>query len=306
MVDNRYTGVIIWDAVRSNPNGDPDAGNRPRTDPITGNGVVSNHSLKRKMRDTLKTLYGEKLYVERGTNLTNTQKLIAESLNLPDTKRMKAAEKAEVLRENDKRLVEAMVENFIDVRLFGGVITQSKHANGQVVGPVQVSDGVSVDPVSPMSFGLTCCAGAGDDEVKKTPKKSDDEAEEDADMKDKTKNMGSRWIIPYGLYVAHFDVTPTACRNSMYTEEDLEKLFCAIERMFDLHQTSTSGEQALRKFYLFKHSSKYGDQPRHELYEAVKITRKDESKTPASYDDYDIHIDKDAVADTIEIIERVK
>ena len=40
VIRNRYDFVVLFDVQNGNPNGDPDAGNMPRTDPETGHGRV--------------------------------------------------------------------------------------------------------------------------------------------------------------------------------------------------------------------------------------------------------------------------
>src|SRR3954464_8391744 len=50
-VENRYEFVLFFDVVDGNPNGDPDAGNAPRIDPETGQGLVTDVCLKRKVRN---------------------------------------------------------------------------------------------------------------------------------------------------------------------------------------------------------------------------------------------------------------
>ena len=50
-IQNRYDFVILFDVENGNPNGDPDAGNMPRVDPETGNGLVTDVCLKRKIRN---------------------------------------------------------------------------------------------------------------------------------------------------------------------------------------------------------------------------------------------------------------
>ena len=50
---NRYDFVYFFDVANGNPNGDPDAGNLPRMDPETGQGLVSDVSIKRKIRTML-------------------------------------------------------------------------------------------------------------------------------------------------------------------------------------------------------------------------------------------------------------
>jgi CRISPR-associated protein Csd2 len=47
----RHDFVIGFDVADGNPNGDPDAGNLPRTDPETMEGLVTDVSLKRKVRN---------------------------------------------------------------------------------------------------------------------------------------------------------------------------------------------------------------------------------------------------------------
>ena len=274
MLDHRYTVVMISDVKRGNPNGDPDTGNKPRIDIETGNGIISNHSLKRKMRDTLKILYPEvEIYVERGTNLSAVQKNLAKELGVSPSK-----------AESKPVLIKGMQEKFIDVRLFGAVLTQ---VATQIVGPVQVTDAESCDRIAIENLALTCVAGSG---------------EKKGEARD--RNMGSRWLVPYGLYVAHIDITPTAMRGSECNEEDIEKLFVAIQKMFDLHQTSTSGEQTLRKLIVFEHENKLGDQPKTELYDAVKI-KKLCPGAPQSFADYEISIDRNAISDKVTIRELV-
>jgi CRISPR-associated protein Csd2 len=45
--------VFLFDVVDGNPNGDPDAGNRPRMDDESGQGLVTDVALNRKLRDTI-------------------------------------------------------------------------------------------------------------------------------------------------------------------------------------------------------------------------------------------------------------
>jgi len=50
-IRNRYDFVLLFDVHDGNPNGDPDAGNLPRLDAETGQGLVTDVSLKRKVRN---------------------------------------------------------------------------------------------------------------------------------------------------------------------------------------------------------------------------------------------------------------
>ena len=51
VLSNRYDFVFLFDVANGNPNGDPDAGNLPRLDPETNEGLVTDVCLKRKIRN---------------------------------------------------------------------------------------------------------------------------------------------------------------------------------------------------------------------------------------------------------------
>jgi CRISPR-associated protein Csd2 len=51
----RHDFVLLFDVLDGNPNGDPDGGNMPRTDVETSQGLVTDVSLKRKVRNYIAT-----------------------------------------------------------------------------------------------------------------------------------------------------------------------------------------------------------------------------------------------------------
>lgn len=72
----RWIAVGFIECSMSNPNGDPDNSGAPRV-LSTGEGVISYESIKRVIRDYVRTEYDGKpgmgLFIERGSNLTETQ-----------------------------------------------------------------------------------------------------------------------------------------------------------------------------------------------------------------------------------------
>ena len=58
-IESRYDFVYLFDIANGNPNGDPDAGNLPRLDPETNQGLVSDVSLKRKVRNYIALAKGD-------------------------------------------------------------------------------------------------------------------------------------------------------------------------------------------------------------------------------------------------------
>ena len=51
VVAERHDIVFLFDAMKANPNGDPDTGNMPRTQPASLKGLVTDVCLKRKLRN---------------------------------------------------------------------------------------------------------------------------------------------------------------------------------------------------------------------------------------------------------------
>jgi CRISPR-associated protein Csd2 len=51
IIQKRYDFIILFDVKDGNPNGDPDAGNLPRVDAETGDGLITDVCLKRKIRN---------------------------------------------------------------------------------------------------------------------------------------------------------------------------------------------------------------------------------------------------------------
>ena len=75
-LNNRYDFVLVFDVRDGNPNGDPDAGNLPRLDAESGHGLVTDVSLKRKVRNFVGLVKGETppfdIYVKEKAVLNQT------------------------------------------------------------------------------------------------------------------------------------------------------------------------------------------------------------------------------------------
>src|SRR5260370_1008379 len=54
----RHDFLLLFDVTDGNPNGAPDAGNMPRIDPETGQGLVTDVCLKRKIRNYVEIAKG--------------------------------------------------------------------------------------------------------------------------------------------------------------------------------------------------------------------------------------------------------
>ena len=122
-MQNRYDFVYLFDVKDGNPNGDPDAGNLPRIDAETGQGLVTDVCIKRKIRNYVGLVKEEKppfeIYVKEKAVLNNQHgrawEAVAPDVAKKDRKKMpKDVAKA-------KELTDWMCTNFFDIRTFGAV-----------------------------------------------------------------------------------------------------------------------------------------------------------------------------------------
>lgn len=267
-IANRYEFVLLFDIKNGNPNGDPDAGNMPRLDPETNQGLVTDVCLKRKIRNYVELTQGDKsgyaIYMQEKAVLNNLNKLAYEAQNLkPEAKKLpKEADKA-------KALTQFMCDHFFDVRTFGAVMSTEVNT-GIVRGPVQIAFARSIDPVFPQEISITRMAVTNEKDV------------------EKERTMGRKHIIPYGLYRAHGFISAALAEKTGFTEEDLEILWKSLTEMFEHDHSAARGEMATQKLIIFKHADKLGNAPSHKLFDLVKINRAnvDEASPARSFNDY--------------------
>ena len=96
-LSKRYDFVLFFDVKDGNPNGDPDAGNLPRVDAETGNGLVTDVCLKRKVRNYVGLAKSEQppyeIYVKEKAILNNQHARAYKRLEFDLSKAMKVSEK---------------------------------------------------------------------------------------------------------------------------------------------------------------------------------------------------------------------
>lgn len=280
-IQNRYEFVYLFDVTNGNPNGDPDAGNMPRLDPESSKGLVTDVCLKRKIRNFIELTeadtQGYDIYVKEKSVLNNQNKKAYDALGIKpvDKKLPKEQEKA-------RAVTDWMCANFYDVRTFGAVMTTAVNS-GQVRGPVQLAFAKSEDPIIPLEITITRMAVT-----------TEKEAEE---QQGDNRTMGRKHIVPYGLYRAHGFISAKLAEKTGFSDNDLEKLWQALQMMFEHDHSAARGEMVVRKLVVFKHNDALGNMPSHKLFERVAIDRiKGEEGTPASsFDDYEIKIDKEGL-----------
>lgn len=281
-LQNRYDFVLLFDVKDGNPNGDPDAGNLPRVDAETGNGLVTDVSLKRKVRNFVGLVKEEEppfeIYVKEKAVLNRQHVRAYVGIDAED---MLEEDKSGKIKSKGKagtieQARQWMCKNFFDVRTFGAVMSTGVNC-GQVRGPVQLTFARSVDPVVASEHSITRMAVATEAEAEK---QSGD-----------NRTMGRKFTIPYGLYVAHGFVSAHLANQTGFSADDLELLWQSLSNMFEHDRSAARGEMSTRGLYVFEHESKLGNAQAYSLFERVQVEKK--ADVPRSFSDYAVSVDEE-------------
>jgi CRISPR-associated protein Csd2 len=310
-IANRYDFVLIFDVTRGNPNGDPDAGNLPRLDPETNHGLVSDVSLKRKVRNYVGlTRSGQErfnIYVQEGAILNEQHRKAYKAVRGDD-------KGAKLNPKDDKEataLTAFMCDNFFDVRAFGAVMSTGINC-GQVRGPVQITFAQSAEPIVPQEISITRMAATNEAE-----KKQRAEGSEEGNDRVDNRTMGRKYIVPYGLYRAHGFISAKLAERTGFSDQDLDVLREAVAGMFEQDHSAARGEMACRRAVAFRHSGPLGNAPAHVLFERVRvgrnidgefrsINRRLDNYPPArEFSDYRIEVDRENLPEGVEVIDWV-
>ncbi|MDR1891763.1 MAG: type I-C CRISPR-associated protein Cas7/Csd2 [Oscillospiraceae bacterium] len=272
-ITNRYEFVILYDVENGNPNGDPDAGNMPRIDPETGHGIVTDVCIKRKIRNYIDLVKDG----ENGFDIYIKQDI---SLNAQDARGVETVKDEKDKEKKSLGFREYMCRSFYDIRTFGAVMTTAakdktlSNVAGQVRGPVQFAFGKSIDPIVPQEIRITRVAITTEDKAANA-----------------STEVGRKHIIPYGLYRQEgFISANLAQKVTGFSEADLELFWNAVVHMFDEDRSAARGKMTLRELIVFKHANELGSAPAHKLFELVRVSRKENVKTPRAYTDYAVSV----------------
>ena len=318
---NRYDFVLIFDVKDGNPNGDPDAGNMPRMDAESGHGLVTDVSIKRKIRNFIglvkaddnaeplpdgkrfeeKFAPGEKrfeIYVREKAILNLEHQRAYSALNLAaapeeyaedatenvatDAKKKKPAkEKRKGSADEVGQARKWMCQNFFDVRTFGAVMSLGTNC-GQVRGPVQLTFARSVEPIVALEHSITRMAVATEAEAEK--------------QQGDNRTMGRKHTVPYGVYVAHGFVSSFLAKQTGFGDDDLELVFQALAQMFEHDRSAARGEMSTRGLYVFKHESELGNAPAHSLFDRLQVNPVEAGAVARSFDAYSVAFDGQSLA----------
>ncbi|NPA34529.1 MAG: type I-B CRISPR-associated protein Cas7/Csh2 [Chlorobi bacterium] len=189
-IKNKSELLLLYDVTNANPNGDPLDENKPRMDEKTGINLVTDVRLKRFIRDYLHLVKGHEIFVIEKTD---------EKGNVYDAKK-----RAKDFDDDPDKIL----EECIDIRLFGGVIPISidkkKDSSITFTGPVQFKMGHSLHRVEPVLIQGTGAFASKEGRQQKT--------------------FREEWIVPYSFIAFYGIVNQNAAKDTGLTEDDVEEL----------------------------------------------------------------------------------
>ncbi len=213
MLDKKSELLFCYDVTDLNPNGDPADENRPRIDEETKINIVTDVRLKRTIRDYL---------IEyKGYDGTNGKDIFVRELPSKKGGIQDAKERAKDFGENPEKIL----EQCIDVRLFGGVIPLEKSEKGKkkdesreepdnksnsitFTGPVQFKIGRSLNKVDVKYLKGTGAfaskAGAGQ------------------------ATFREEYVLPYSFITFYGIINETAAKKTNMSENDVNELIDAM------------------------------------------------------------------------------
>jgi len=255
----RATGLLVIEAVNSNPNGDPDRESDPRQRP-NGFGEISPVSFKRKLRDLLED--AESPFFK---GLPDKFSGHPERYRILETRGRDRAEiKKEMGTDVTKFLESDFVKKYWDARVFGNTFLEEGGDKGFIkTGSVQFGLGISISPIVIDRQTNTSKAGVQEG-----------------------KNAGMAplafRVVEHGVYAMPFFVNPIYAAKSGCTPEDIELLKHLIPYAYDLNRSAIRPDVRLRHAWYIEHKKDIGSCPDYLLFEALTPARLGDASEPSS------------------------
>ena len=329
-IKNRYDFIYLFDVQDGNPNGDPDGDNTPRTDYETGQGLVTDVCLKRKIRNYIEVLRDASYSTENPRftpgRLACLKMFVREKavLNRTIIEEFDAANKdvpSKTKEDAIERARKRMCKYYYDVRTFGAVMStgkekeDSKDSNSEEGGeeerkPKSRKDKDKETPKIKKTAGQVRGAvqltfARSIDPIVASEHTVTRMAVTDEKDKDKERTMGRKATVPYGLYRAHGFISAALARETTFSEDDLDLLWEVLKNMFDLDRSAARGLMAARRLIVFKHKDDLGNAPAHKLFELVKVEAKDPSRPARSFSDYEITVDESKLPKGVQLLDLI-
>lgn len=262
----RATGLLIIEAINSNPNGDPDRESDPRQRP-DGLGEISPVSFKRKLRDLVEDKEGP-VWLE----LKSCLGLEDEFEILESRGRDRSQIKKEL--EGDGAVFK---KKYWDARVFGNTFLEENASTSIKTGVVQFGMGLSVAPIIIERQTNTNKAGVEGD-------------------KDRGMAPMAYRIVPHGIYCMPFFVNPSAAHKTGCSKKDIDLLLALIPHAYAHSRSYVRPNVEILHAWHMEHKSSLGSCSDFKLIDAL-TPKKKELPDSASKNRSEYHIPNELPAE---------
>lgn len=269
----RVTGLLIIEAVNSNPNGNPDQESDPRVRD-NGQGEISPVSFKRKLRDLMELTDGPVCQtVTKGLTVVPDGYTFGILESRGRDRQAISKEMGDIKSYNEKHYMESeFVKKYWDARLFGNTFLEDGGDKGYIkTGIAQFGMGLSISPVIIQRHTNTNKAGVQEG-----------------------KNQGmaplAYRVVQHGVYIMPFFVNPSLARKSGCKPCDVELLKRLIKYAYDHTRSAIRPDVRIRHAWWMEHKDALGSCPDYKLIDALMPKRKgDDPMAPSeSWADYEV------------------
>jgi len=248
----RATGLLVIEAINSNPNGDPDRESDPRQRP-DGKGEISPVSFKRKLRDLVEDKEGPVWQ-----DFVNKFKLAADEFGVLESRKL-------ALKEIRDLAEKEFISKYWDGRVFGNTELEKGRKVPVKTGVVQFGLGVSVAPIRIERLTTTNPPVEGNKSVGMAP-------------------LGYRIV-----YCMPFFVNPSAAHKSGCTTKDIELMLALIPHAYAHSRSYVRPNVEILHAWFMEHKSPLGSCQDYKLIDALTPKKKQDTDKPSmSRDEYDI------------------
>ena len=253
----RATGLLVIEAVNSNPNGDPDREADPRQRP-NGLGELSPVSFKRKLRDLVED-HKSPVFQSLPEKFREhpEEYCILESRGRDRKAIQKEMEIGGDIKkfDQDAFLSSKFVKKYWDARVFGNTFLEEGGNKGYIkTGVVQIRIGTSNSPLNIIPPPNTNKAGG--------------HAGKNAGM----APMAYR-VVEHGVYCMPFFVNPNYAHKSGCTVDDIELMKQLMPYAYDMNRSAIRPDVRLRHAWYIEHKNVLGSCPDYLLLEALTPER---------------------------------
>lgn len=271
MINKKVDFIALLEVSNANPNGDPLAGNMPRTD-ANGYGLISDVAIKRKIRNRMQDM-GYPIFVQSRDRIEDEFQSL-----------QKRFENEFKKSDSDADIEKGSNEKWLDVRSFGQVITFLNKSIG-IRGPISISIAKSLMPITSTTMQIT---------------RSTNGMEAKNDSGRSSDTMGTKHFVDHAVYVIYGSVNAYFAEKTGFSDEDLAVVKECLLTLFENDASSArpEGSMAIRDVFWFTHGSKLGTVSSAKIRDLLQWQEPQvEVNRLVSYSDYHIQLDQEKVAE---------